>query len=206
MNKHIKGVIWHHSGGVDANPLASTKHHTAEIIDNSHRNRWPGFTSNVYANRLGQFFHVGYNTVIEATTKKRVKTREYGEETAAAIGYNTGWIHVVVTGNYDKGADVWDQEVDRLVIDEWNAIKTAYPYLKISDNVPHRKYARKSCFGNSLPDNHIQLILATQVSDPIELTAELEVKMMKTIIDLSFKVVSILQELVLRKRYSVHQK
>lgn len=202
----IKGVIWHHSGGVDANPLASTKHHTAEIIDNSHRNRWPGFTSNVYTNRLGQFFHVGYNTVIEATTKKRVKTREYGEETAAAIGYNTGWIHVCVTGNYDKGADVWDQEVDRLVVDEWNAIKTAYPYLKISDNVPHRKFARKSCFGNSLPDNHIQQILSTQVKDPQILELELEVKKQKQLIDLLYMYMSITQELLLRKRYSTRQK
>ena len=158
----IKGVIWHHSGGTQADPLASTKHHTAEIIDISHKQRWPGFTSNVHRNNKGDFFHVGYNKVIE-TTKKRVKaTREIGEETAAARGYNTGYIHICVTGNYDQGADTWDASIEPLIYRVWKDIKLEHPHLKISDNWPHRRVANKSCFGSSLSDDHIQNVIARQ--------------------------------------------
>lgn len=206
----IKGVIWHHTGGVDAYPLASTKHHTAEIIDGSHKTRWPGFTSNVYQNRRGEFFHVGYNTVIETTNKKRVKTREYGEETAAAYGYNDGYIHICVTGNYDIGADEWDEEINQLVIDEWNEIKGAFPYLTIGQNKPHRAYASKSCFGSSLPDDHIQKIIAgaeaAQGKTDYEIELELKITQLEKVNELYKTIVSMLYKALTGKRFSEHEK
>ena len=151
----IKGVIWHHFGGTDANPLASTLHHTVDTVDASHMTRWPGFQSLFYRNKNGRRYHVGYNTIIELPSGKRTMTRRYGEQTAAARGYNDGWIHVATSGNFDVGADKWKKEYDQFVIREWEIIKRACPHLKISDNHPHRKFAAKTCFGSSRPDDHI---------------------------------------------------
>lgn len=202
----IKGVIWHHTGGTQALPLASTQHHTAETIDASHKTRWPGFTSDVYSNESGKPYHCGYNTVIETANKKRVRTREYGEETAAAIGYNTGYIHVVITGNYDTGADVWDTGVNKLIIDEWAEIKASFPYLTVGDNKPHRAYSNRSCFGSSLPDNHIQRILAKAETDTgksyKEVELEMKVSQLEQVNALYEKLVALLYIALTGKRFS----
>lgn len=205
----IKGVFWHHSGGTALNPKASTKHHTAEIIDVAHKRRWPGFTSKVYKNKRGEYFHTGYNRVGEVSNLSVIKTRAYGEETAAAIGFNSGYIHICITGNYDYGADTWDKEADKLVCEIWEEIKTKHPYLRIAQNWPHRRVASKSCFGTSLPDDHIQKILATHEvmhnKKPVkEVSKEMKMKYYETIIMLMRQTITLL--IARNKRYSFKEK
>jgi len=205
----IKGVFWHHFVGTDRNPKASTKHHTAEIVDVAHKRRWPGFTSKVYKNKRGEFYHVGYNRVIEVSNLRIVKTRAFGEETAAAIGFNRGYIHVAFSGNYDWGADKWEKETEKLICEGWEEIKAEFPYLRIGQNWPHRKVARKSCFGNSLPDNHVQITLATHEvlhnKKPVpEISKEMKMKYYETIIMLMKQTITLL--IARNKRYSFKQK
>lgn len=208
--ENIKGVIWHHSGGTNADPLASTIHHTAEIIDQAHKGRWNGFVSSFYKNKYGAYFHVGYNYVIETLNKRIVKTRKVGEETAAAVGYNTGYIHVVVTGNYDVGADVWDASINDKVREVWTEIKGMCPHLKIKDNFPHRKVARKTCFGNSLGDNHIQSILVQVALDEGKSDREIELELKVSALESANKqlwsLVMTLYELLTGKRFTSRQK
>lgn len=198
----IKGVIWHHSGGTAYNPLQSTFHHTAEIIDLSHKTRWPGFVSDTHTNGAGQPFHVGYNFVIESGRKNIVRTRRIGEETAAAIGYNKGWVHVCVTGNYDS--DLWDTDVSPLVYKVWQKIKAEQPHLKISDNIVHRDVASKTCPGRNLPDDHFRNIIARYETmngkDFQEAIDEKEIERKKHLILQLQKAIHTLRELLTQRR------
>ena len=81
-------VIWHHSNGVLLFPCAGTQHHNVNIVDNAHRQRWPGFTSQVYKNINGQFYHVGYHLVIDLNKETITQTRAFYEEGAHCIGMN----------------------------------------------------------------------------------------------------------------------
>ena len=210
--KKIKGVFWHHSGGTKNNPKASTLHHTAEIIDVTHKKNWPGFTSNTYKNAAKELWHVGYNFVCESTTKKIVRTRAIGEETAAAVGYNDGYVHAVITGNFD--VDVWGQEQTDLVIRCWKLIKKQCPHLKPNQNWPHRKVANKTCFGSLLADDHISKIIAEyelslvkeEVPTEEEVAEEVRQGQLKQIISLLVKYRNLLYIKATGKRYSTHEK
>lgn len=158
--------------------------------------------SDTYHNANYEPYHVGYNFVIESGNRKIVRTRRIGEETAAAFGYNNGYIHVCVTGNYDS--DLWDTRVSPLVYQVWQEIKVNHPYLTIDDNLNHRDVASKTCPGRNLPDNHFRQIIARyemQHQKPIDAVEE-ELKrtaLKKTILKLK-KLIGLLTELTLRRR------
>lgn len=155
LNKPNK-VIVHHTGGTDAQPLADTSKHTAEIVDVTHKTRWPGFTSAVFKNKAGEPYHVGYHFVIE-NTGKVVQCRAYGEEGAHCIGQNASSIGIVLSGNFDATLPTKKQEESFVKL--FREIQKAYPNIKDTDIYPHRKFATKSCYGKNLTDNYFTVLL-----------------------------------------------
>jgi N-acetyl-anhydromuramyl-L-alanine amidase AmpD len=134
-------VITHHTGGTDANPMADTSHHTVQIVNEAHKQRWPTFIS-------GLGWHVGYHYFIDKAGNV-VKTREEVEEGAHCIGMNRSSIGVCFAGNFDATLPTQQQ------INAWNRlyanIQLRYPAIPTH---PHRKYATKSCHGRRLSDDY----------------------------------------------------
>lgn len=133
-------VITHHA--------VSSKAHTAEDVDNWHKVRWPGFTSSIFRNAKGEFYHVGYHYVIEWDGRV-VQTRGEGEEGAHTVGQNDSSIGVCFMGNFDLHMP---SELQK------EAFKKLYAGIlerhRITTCVPHRKYANKSCHGALLSDTY----------------------------------------------------
>lgn len=191
MNKPVK-VIWHHTGGTDANACASTQHHTVETIDEWHKKLWPGFTSKLFG------YHVGYHLVIDFTHNTITQCRGFNEEGAHTIGMNTSSIGICMIGNYDKcSGDQIPQRGHELIREAWAMCKKAAPHLKISDNVPHRRYSKKSCFGDSLPDGFVQEILGGTATEKITLQEQ--------VIDLLRQLIALLALQVTGKRLSARE-
>lgn len=160
MRNNPTKIIVHHTGGVEDNPKASTAHHTVEDIDAWHKKRWPGFTSNFYKNSQGDFYHVGYHVVIEEDGEIH-HTRDYTEEGAHTIGQNTSSIGICLTGNFDVEYPTKEQISSFKEV--FKAIHANYPEITVHDVFPHRKYARKSCFGSLLPDDYFSGLLTADL-------------------------------------------
>lgn len=205
-----KKVIWHHSNGMGSDPCAGTKHHTADIVDAHHKTRWPGFTSQVYKNSRGEFFHCGYHLVIDTMNDTITQTRAFSEEGAHCIGMNRSAIGVLILGNYDKcsGESIPDEKKE-LFGQAWDMCKKAYPSLTIKDNVPHRKYATKSCYGDSLDDLYIQnaLVAANTAQDYTQKEKELMRinSIQKDLIEAMWSIITALTQQVSGKRLSLRE-
>ena len=128
-------IIVHHSGGTDANPLADTSNQTANIIKNWHLS-------------LG-WADVGYNWLIEKSGKI-VKGRDEKSTGAHTVGYNEKSIGVCVIGNFDATLPTQAQ-IESLKIVLRDILKR-YPIITYDKIYPHRKFAKKTCYGNKLSD------------------------------------------------------
>ena len=131
-----KVLIVHHSGGTDADPLADTSHHTAEMIKTWHLAKgWDD---------------IGYNWVIEKTGKI-VKGRDEKIAGAHTIGWNTMSIGVCLSGNFDATLPTPEQisSFKKLYLE----LKERYPVLEPDKVFPHRKFAQKTCYGRKLRDD-----------------------------------------------------
>jgi hypothetical protein len=92
---------------------------------------------------------------------------------------NTRAIGVLVIGNYDVcSPDQIDSDAYPLINKAWEMCNTAIPALEIRDNVPHRKYANKSCFGTKYDDTFIQRVLTGGLVDTQEIV------LMKKVVEL----------------------
>lgn len=205
-----KKVIWHHSNGMALFACAKTQHHTADIIDNSHKTRWPGFVSLVHKNSRGIGWHVGYHLVIDIKNETITQTRAFTEEGAHCIGKNRSSIGILIIGNYDKcsGEEI-PKEKEYLLVQAWEMAKAAYPFLTIQDNVPHRTYASKSCFGDSLSANYVQqLITAAKTVQPGD-EKQKELLYIKTlreeIVELLTVYIALLTQRLSKKRLSLRE-
>ena len=138
-NKPSK-IITHHS--------ASPNTFMVEDVDNWHKERWPGFTSNVFTNKRGELYHVGYHFVCEADGTI-TQTRSISEEGAHTIGQNTSSIGFCFMGNFDTQHPTKEQ------IKAWKAWYKQWG--KGMQVYPHRMYANKSCHGSLLADNYWML-------------------------------------------------
>src|SRR3990167_6813699 len=130
-----KVLIVHHTGGTDANPLADTSHHTAEMIRQWHLAKgWDD---------------IGYNWVIEKTGKI-VKGRDEKKSGAHTIGWNTMSIGVCLSGNFDATLPTPEQisSFKKLYLE----LRQRYPILTPETVFPHRKFAQKTCYGKKLTD------------------------------------------------------
>lgn len=148
-----KEIIVHHA--------ASPRSSKASDVDNWHRERWPGFQSKQFTNSHGEGYHVGYHYVIESDGTV-VQTRGHDEEGAHTIGMNKSSIGICLVGNFSIERPTPEQErafekLARKLLDKFN--------LRPADIVPHRKYARKECFGLKLSDDHFARMMAQTDSD-----------------------------------------
>ena len=151
MNKP-RCLIIHHSGGTDANPLADTSHHTAEVIKSWHLAK--GWSD------------VGYHWLIERNGKI-VKGRDEMSTGAHCVGWNEKSIGICVIGNFDATLPTKEQEDSlRMLLRE---ILNRYPNIPKDAIYPHRKYAVKSCYGKKLSDTWAVDLLKTKQEEMVNL-------------------------------------
>ncbi len=164
-------MIVHHANGTLHSSCTPTQHHDHLIVDDHHRTRWPGFTSREFKRPdNGQFYHCGYQFVIYLKDKEYgkwawVQTRAVWEEGAHCIGKNTSSIGVLVVGNYDECSGEEMPEDIKKVFRE--VYKEANRQLKVHFNrtIPiekielHRRYASKSCPGNTVKNDFFQRVV-----------------------------------------------
>ena len=136
VNKPVK-IILHHTGGTNANPLADTSHHTAQIVEDWHLAKgWLGIGYHFYIEKDGTVF-LG---------------RPQHVQGAHTIGQNSRSIGVAMAGNFDATLPTKAQEV---------AFKALYLELNEAHGEefpvePHRRYANKSCYGRKLSADYGQ--------------------------------------------------
>lgn len=144
-------IIVHHSGGTDANPLADTSHHTAQIMEEYHLSKgWDG---------------LGYQYVIHKDGAVW-KGRPEHVQGAHTVGYNQKSIGICLAGNFDATMPTKEQEnaLRTLLV----AISSKYS-IKPENIVPHRKFAVKTCYGKNLGDDWARnLIKQAPVTAPVE--------------------------------------
>lgn len=188
INKPTK-IITHHYGGNYGSPLADTSRFTAQDVDVWHKERWPGFTSKLFRNNKGNFYHCGYHFIIERNGKT-VQCRGMEEEAAAVIGQNTTSIMVCFAGNHDLNKPTVKQ------IQSWvrlyRRISKVHPQILPTDVFPHRAYAVKTCHGRNLSDTYFsERLNPTPNSDIVK---ELQIQVVQLLTQL--------YSLMRRKRFS----
>ena len=80
--------------------------------------------------------------------------------------------------------------------------------LLISDNVPHRTYASKSCYGDSLSDDYIQGVITKKSStEDVTINNDKEERrsFMKKKLDLLRQIVALLTQKLSQKRLSLRE-
>jgi len=133
-----KWLIVHHTGGTDASPRADTSHHTFEIVDNYHRGLWN------FRSSLGHY--IGYHYFIDKNGKV-TQGRADTEEGAHTKGMNLKSIGVALAGNFDATLPTAEQTEALTELLKELSIKYTIPVTNI---VPHRMFANKTCYGNKL--------------------------------------------------------
>lgn len=134
-------LIVHHFGGTDNDPLANTSNHTAEMVNEWHRQLWN------FKSSLG--WYAGYHYIIEKTGKV-VQCRADLEEGAHCKGYNRRSIGIALSGNFDSTVPTPEQEKSLKRLLETLTKKYNIPRWNV---VPHRKFANKTCYGRRLSDS-----------------------------------------------------
>lgn len=142
MFNEIKWLIIHHVGGIDSNAKASTQNQTFEQVNEYHRQKWD------FKSSLG--FFIGYHYFIDKSGKI-TQGRADTDEGAHCIGFNTASLGISLAGNFDKGVDT-PTEAQINSLKKLLKEKQAVYNIPISNIVAHRKFAVKTCYGNSLTD------------------------------------------------------
>ena len=137
-----KWVCVHHSGGIENNPLASTKLFTAETINKAHQAKWN------YKSSLGYFG--GYNFFCDYWGNM-TQFRAVGEETMAQKGYNFNGqvVSICLAGNFTKGVDI-PSEAQKTALKE---LILQFPQVPNTNIVPHRHFGQTDCYGLGLSDD-----------------------------------------------------
>lgn len=161
-------IILHHSGGVDANPLQDSSNYTVEQCNLDHKARFDFISS------MGSY--VGYQYFLD---KQGIVTqcRKDDEEGAHTIGQNKSSIGICMAGNFDLTLPTMSQEMSlrsllKRKVKEWN----------IPENMilPHRIYAKKTCYGRNLSDTWGQkLIKDNTIIAPIMSNTEMQTSLKK---------------------------
>jgi hypothetical protein len=169
-------IIAHHFGGTDADPLADSSKQTAQDVDKWHSQRWKGFTSKVFKNHQGKFYHVGYHFVIERDGTV-VQCRDYYEEGAHTFGQNKSSIGIALAGNFD---------VTKPTVKQLNAFKKVFkeinqrfPKITEKEIYPHRKFSSKTCYGTNLSDTFFTELLEEEYKSDQTVVRELQVQIVQ---------------------------
>lgn len=149
-NNFPKMIIVHHSGGTDANPLADTSNHTIAIIREAHKAR--GFYDPVSKES------VGYHWFIDKKGKVFAGRPEF-RNGAHTTGYNTKSIGICLAGNFDFSLPTESQiqALTKLM----GEIMSRYA-IPASEIYPHRKFAKKTCYGTRLSDTWASELMVTE--------------------------------------------
>lgn len=148
MNKP-EYIILHHTGGTDAKPLADSSNYTVAQCNADHKIRFPSMKSS-----LG--YYVGYHHFIDkkgTVTQCRADT----DEGAHTVGYNSKSIGICLAGNFDATVPTKEQEQALKGLIASYMTKYSIPLNKV---VPHRTFAKKTCYGNKLPDDWGQKLVS----------------------------------------------
>lgn len=147
-----KYLIVHHTGGTDADPKADTSHHTAEMINEWHKQLWN------FKSSLG--WYVGYHYIIEKDGLVQ-QCRAHADTGAHTVGMNSSSIGICLTGNFDY----YDPTPEQVTALTALLTKIAKQYSIPKQNiVPHRKYTKKTCYGKRLADDWAANLLPTAPS------------------------------------------
>jgi len=146
----IKYIIVHHTGGTDANPKQDSSGYTVTQCDKDHKIRFNMKSS------LG--WYVGYQYFID---KKGVVTqcRQDTEEGAHTVGKNKSSIGVCLAGNFDVTYPTKDQVISLKTL---LATKIKEYNIPVTNVLPHRKFAKKTCYGKLLKDTWAQEVLLSR--------------------------------------------
>jgi len=145
-----KYLIIHHTGGSDSNPLQDSSNFTFEQCNQQHKIAFNMISS------LG--FYVGYHYYIskDGTVKQaRLDT----DEGAHTIGYNNQSLGICLAGNFDATMPT-DAQINslRTLLTQ----KSTQYNISLANIVPHRKFAKKTCYGNKLADNWASLLVMSK--------------------------------------------
>lgn len=132
-------IVTHHTGGSDANPLQDSSNFTFAQCNELHKK---------FNMKSSLGFWCGYTYYIEKDGKL-YKAREDDEEGAHTIGYNKTSIGICLAGNFDATMPTPAQIA---TLKDLLAKKTAQWSIPLSNIVPHRKFAVKTCYGKKLSD------------------------------------------------------
>lgn len=133
-------IIVHHTGGTDKNPLEDTSHHTFEIVNEYHKKKWD------FRSSLG--FYIGYHYFI-GKDGKVTQGRADNEEGAHTKGQNHH-IGICLAGNFDATDPTQEQIIAARDLLERKTVEYNIPEENI---VPHRAFAKKTCYGSRLSDD-----------------------------------------------------
>ena len=134
---NLKNLVIHHSGGTDANPLADTSHHTAQIIETYHLSRgWEG---------------IGYHYVIHKDGAIWAGRPEH-YHSAAVLNHNSTTLNICLVGNFKLTLPTKEQEEAFKWL--YRDIITRHPQLTTDKVIGHRILQVKSCPGKKLKDDY----------------------------------------------------
>lgn len=147
----IKYIIVHHTGGTDAEPLSDSSNFTVQQCDKLHRDRFNMKSS------LG--WYVGYTYYIDKAGVV-TQTRKDGEIGAHTIGFNGNSIGICLAGNFDATLPTPAQieSLKKLIIEKMTKFNVLPENI-----VPHRKFAKKTCYGNRLGEDWARNLVAGAV-------------------------------------------
>jgi len=140
-------LIVHHTGGSDTDPRADTSNHTFEIVNDWHKHLWN------FKSSLG--YYIAYHYFIDKTGKV-TQGRADTDEGAHTIGKNNSSLGICLAGNFDITKPTTEQITALKAL--LKAKMTQYG-VSMANVVPHRKFAKKSCYGNLLTDAWVQDLL-----------------------------------------------
>ena len=134
-------LIIHHGGGSDADPLADTSHHTAAMMEQWHLAKgWEG---------------LGYHYVIHKNGDVWLGRPEHNHG-AHTEGKNSNSIGICVSGNFDVTLPTVEQENSLRELMKGLMLEYSIPKQNI---VPHRSFAKKTCYGKRLSNTWAQDLL-----------------------------------------------
>jgi len=133
-------LIVHHTGGTDSNPLSDSSYFTFEQCNELHKKKFD------FPSSLG--FYVGYHYYIDRDGKV-TQARSDTDEGAHTIGYNLTSLGICLAGNFDVTSPTPQQVVALGKLLKEKSDQYNIPKYKI---VPHRTFAKKTCYGNNLSD------------------------------------------------------
>lgn len=157
-------IICHHSGGTDANPLQESSNYTVLQCNQDHKVRFD------FVSSLG--WYVGYQYFIDKTGTI-TQCRKDDEEGAHTIGQNNSSIGICLAGNFDVTLPTPPQIKSLTLLiqkkmKEWD--------IDGSQVFPHRKFARKTCYGKRLSDTWAMELISPVSSSNLNENAKIQEK------------------------------